>query len=119
MKFLLDTCIWGGVLPELQALGHDVVWIGSWEKDPGDQEILAIAHREERILATLDQDFGELIFRDGRMHCGIIRLAGIPSRRQAECLHRAALGFSHELQGNAVVTVEIARVRVRMPFDHG
>jgi hypothetical protein len=32
--------------------GHDVIWAGDWEKDPGDDEILAIAHREERVHTT-------------------------------------------------------------------
>jgi predicted nuclease of predicted toxin-antitoxin system len=31
-----------------------------WAKDPGDEEILTQAHREGRVLVTLDKDFGEL-----------------------------------------------------------
>ena len=41
MKLLLDTCVWAGALVELRAAGHDVVWSGDWDKDPGDQAILA------------------------------------------------------------------------------
>ena len=26
MRLLLDTCIWGGAIPELRASGHDVLW---------------------------------------------------------------------------------------------
>ena len=37
-----------------------MVWSGDWFEDPGDEEILAIARNEERILITLDKDFGEL-----------------------------------------------------------
>jgi len=33
---------------------------GNWEQDPGDEEILAKAHDEGRVLVTLDKDFGEL-----------------------------------------------------------
>src|SRR5205814_2069592 len=35
MKLLLDTCVWGGALAELQAAGHDVIWAGNWDEDPG------------------------------------------------------------------------------------
>ena len=70
MKLLLDTCVWGGVCKELRAAGHDVVWAGDWQEDPGDHEILGRAHREERILVTLDKDFGELVFRFHRIHSG-------------------------------------------------
>jgi hypothetical protein len=31
MKLLLDSCVWGGALAELQAAGHDVVWAGQWD----------------------------------------------------------------------------------------
>ncbi len=60
MKILLDTCVWGGAGAELEAAGHDVVWTGDWDKDPGDDEILGYAHNEQRILVTLDKDFGQL-----------------------------------------------------------
>jgi len=60
MRLLLDACVWGGARAELEAAGHDVVWIGEWNEDPGDEEILARAYREGRILVTLDKDFGEL-----------------------------------------------------------
>lgn len=54
MRLLLDTCVWGGAKKELVSAGHDVVWCGDWERDPGDLEILAVAKREQRILITLD-----------------------------------------------------------------
>lgn len=74
MKLLLDTCVWGGgACRELQSAGHDVIWAGEWSKDPGDDEILERAHREGRILVTLDKDFGELAVFRGIPHSGIIR----------------------------------------------
>ena len=56
MKLLLDACVWGGACPELEAAGYDVVWAGSWPTDPGDEQILARAHHEGRVLVTLDKD---------------------------------------------------------------
>jgi hypothetical protein len=32
MKILLDTCVWGGVVQELRAAGHDVVWARDYRK---------------------------------------------------------------------------------------
>src|SRR5271157_4749229 len=60
MKLLLDTCIWGGAADELRMRGHDVIWSGDWDEDPGDEEILTTALAQGRILITLDKDFGEL-----------------------------------------------------------
>ena len=76
MKLLLDTCVWGGVR-EIAATGHDLVWAGSWSEDPGDEEILASAERDGRVLVTLDKDFGELAVVRNQPHGGIIRLVDI------------------------------------------
>ncbi len=65
MRVLLDSCVWGKACAELKAAGHDVVWSGNWPKDPGDEEILAQAQREGRVLVTLDKDFGELAVMRG------------------------------------------------------
>ncbi len=59
MNVLLEPCVWGGAKPDLQGAGHDVWWTGDLAKDPGDEAILARAHREQRVLITLDKDFGE------------------------------------------------------------
>jgi predicted nuclease of predicted toxin-antitoxin system len=56
VKVLLDSCVWGGAKPALIAAGHDVDWSGDWPADPGDEDILARAHREGRVLITLDKD---------------------------------------------------------------
>jgi predicted nuclease of predicted toxin-antitoxin system len=68
MKILLDTCVWGGVAQELRAAGHDVGRAGDWQEDPGDDEILERAHKEGRVLVTLDKDFGELAIVHERPH---------------------------------------------------
>ena len=56
MKLLLDACVWGGTAKELTSAGHDVVWAGDWPEDPGDDEILARAFSDDRILVTLDNE---------------------------------------------------------------
>ncbi len=56
LKLLLDSCVWSGVRDELRVAGHEVEWVGDWPADPGDDEILTRAHREQRILVTLDRD---------------------------------------------------------------
>ncbi|MEX2142303.1 MAG: DUF5615 family PIN-like protein [Pirellulales bacterium] len=83
MKLLLDSCVWGGAVQTLRDAGHEVDWCGNWPKDPGDNEILTIAHREGCILVTLDKDFGELAVLHGSPHCGIIRLVDVSAHQQA------------------------------------
>lgn len=116
MKLLLDSCVWGGALAELRAAGHDVVWSGDWDQDPGDEEILGHALAEGRILMTLDKDFGELAIVRGLPHRGILRLANFPARQQARaCLHVLGL-HGTELEAGAIITAEPGVVRIR-PAD--
>jgi len=113
VRILLDTCVWGGVKQVLARAGHDVIWAGDWEQDPGDDEILAIAYSEGRILITLDKDFGELAVVFGQPHSGIVRLVNMSTKQQGEvCLEVLARYESNLLKG-ALITAERDRVRVR------
>jgi predicted nuclease of predicted toxin-antitoxin system len=114
MKFLLDTCVWGTASKELRNAGHDVVWAGEWPDDPGDDERLGRAHREGRILVTLDKDFGELAVFHGTPRSGIIRLVNIGARKQAPACLRVIDLHGEELTSGAVITVEPSRLRIRL-----
>jgi predicted nuclease of predicted toxin-antitoxin system len=113
VKLLLDTCVWGGVVDALKSKGHDVVWAGDWPADPGDEEILALAYQEGRILITLDKDFGELAVVREQAHAGIIRLVVLSASQQAPTCLRVLQRYGTELQSGAIVTVERGRIRVR------
>ena len=113
MKLLLDSCVWGGALREFEEAGYDAVWSGNWFKDPGDEEIIAYAYREERILITLDKDFGELAIVHSKPHHGIIRLVNFSAREQASiCISILSL-YEEELKSGAIITAEPWRVRIR------
>ena len=73
MKLPLDSCVWGGAAERLRAAGHDVIWSGDWDVDPGDEEILAHALSERRVLVTIDKDNGH--------HHGRVRPAPDPAPR--------------------------------------
>jgi predicted nuclease of predicted toxin-antitoxin system len=117
MKLLLDTCVWGGAKVELQAAGHDVLWTGDLTQDPGDEDILAQAHREQRVLITLDKDFGELAIRRSLPHCGIVRLVNISARQQGAVSQQVVAQYGDELIRGAIVTVEAGQVRIRPASD--
>ena len=117
MKLLLDSCVWGGALTRLRAAGHDVVWSGEWPADPGDEEILARALAEGRVLITLDKDFGELAVVRELPHAGIVRLVGFSATRQAEMTLRVLQLHGADLAAGAIVTAEAGRLRVRLRTD--
>ncbi len=46
------------------------------DRDPRmrDKDILAWAASEQRLLITMDKDFGELVFHSGQPHAGVLLL---------------------------------------------
>jgi predicted nuclease of predicted toxin-antitoxin system len=118
VKILLDSCVSELVGYELRELGPDVVWVGDWIRDPGDSAILEIAHREERVLVTIDKDFGELAVVHRMPHSGIIRLVDLPPSIHAQTCHEIVMELGEELAAGAIVTAEVGRWRIRPPEEN-
>jgi len=113
LKVLLDSCIWPGARDPIAAAGHEVEWVGAWNADPGDEEVLARAFSNQQVIVSLDKDFGELAVAFGRAQSGIIRLVDVRHAEQgALCVELLAL-HGAELAKGAIVTAEPGRVRIR------
>ena len=117
MWLLLDTCLSGKAATALRHSGQDVVWVGDWPADPGDAAILACARDEERILVTLDKDFGDLAIVRGQPHCGIVRLVDCSVKRQAVMCEFVLARHGESLVAGGIVTAEPGRLRIRPPGD--
>lgn len=78
-------------------------------------EILERAHRETRVLVTLDKDFGELAIVRGQPHSGIMRLVGVGAKQQGSACARVLASHGNDLLAGAIVTVEPGRLRIRTP----
>lgn len=115
MKLLLDSCVSGIAASELRAAGLDVLYAGEWDADPSDDEILAQAYGERRILVTLDKDFGERAVARGTAHAGIIRLVNMSAKQQAAACLKVLERYSQELGAGAIVTAEPGYARIRPP----
>ena len=114
MRFLVDESVDAPVAYRLRDDGHTVTCIWELEAGASDEAVLAQANRDEAILVTADRDFGELVFRLGRAHSGIllIRLAGLPLGRKAEIVSEAVREHGGDMT-NAFAVVTRALVRLR------
>jgi len=73
MRFLANENFPGAAVRALRAAGHDVSWIRTAAPGMPDQDVLAWAVREERILLTFDKDFGEVARRSAlSATCGVV-----------------------------------------------
>ncbi|MEE2927301.1 MAG: DUF5615 family PIN-like protein [Chloroflexota bacterium] len=81
-----------------------------YQGSPGldDSDVLSLAVEDDRILITADKDFGEMVFRERRLHKGIIllRLADERSSNKLEVLNRLFQQHSDHLPDNFVVVTE-------------
>ncbi len=74
MKFIVDESTGMAVAEYLRTIGHDVIAVSEVMPRADDQNILFEAAREGRVLITNDKDFGELVFRRGKLHHGVLLL---------------------------------------------
>ena len=72
LRFLADESCDFAVVRALRETGHDVVAVSEYTQRSRDDELIAQAHREGRILLTEDKDFGWLVFVRHEESAGVI-----------------------------------------------
>jgi predicted nuclease of predicted toxin-antitoxin system len=114
MRFLADENFPGHAVMQLRAAGHDVVWIRTTAPGSGDEEIVAWAMREDRIVLTFDKDFGELTWRAGLPATSGAVLFRLPMKPAADVgnILVARLGERTDWVGHFSV-IEPGRIRMR------
>lgn len=112
MKFLVDRCAGAKLAQWLREQGHDVLEASDEEPDPGDEELLARAASEQRVLVTIDKDFGALVFAQGAAHSGIVRLPDVPAAERIALFSRLLSAHEKDMSGGAIVTVRGDRIRI-------
>lgn len=114
MRFLIDASSDARLVDHLRADGHDVTRIGTdYPRTLSDPRVLALAHREQRILVTDDRDFGESVFVRRQPHVGVIylRLDTTNLSVRTARLDDALANHREELDRFLVVTRSEVRVR--------
>ena len=74
LKFLVDVGVGKKVEEFLLEKSYDTKAVRSLDQRMPDQEIIRLAALENRIVITMDKDFGELVYHSGMDHCGILLL---------------------------------------------
>ena len=115
MRFLVDRCAGRRLAAWLHSSEHDVVEGQALGPDLGDRALLEVAESENRILITMDKDFGELIYLHRVSHAGLIRLPDVRVARRIELVEELINQYREALEGRAIVTVQGGRVRISHP----
>jgi predicted nuclease of predicted toxin-antitoxin system len=117
VKIVVDSCIPQFVAHTLE-VQHDMIWIGDWEKDPGDLSILQYAYELKRVVITLDKDYGELAILHQIPHAGIVRLVDLSLKQQVEICSIVLERYEQELLEGSIITASLKRIRIRPPDTH-
>ena len=114
MQFIVDESTGRAVIEHLRSAGHRVLAINEAMPQALDREILARAASEDHILITNDKDFGELVFRSGQAHHGVLllRLRDESAANRVRVVMSVLEKYADRLTGNFVVATERG-VRIR------
>jgi predicted nuclease of predicted toxin-antitoxin system len=114
MKLVADEGVDGHIVARLRQDGHDVLYIAEKEPSISDDIVLSHANAQGALLLTEDKDFGELVFRQGLVHTGIvlIRLAGLSSEMKAATVSAVFRDHAAELS-DAFSVISPGMVRIR------
>ena len=121
MKFLIDMPVTPDAAPHLRAAGHDAIHaVDLGLARSSDNEVLAAARREGRIVITADLDYPRLIALQQADRPGVILFRGgaYSDREMLALLDRVlARASTHDLE-HSIVVVDRTRIRRRaLPID--
>ena len=92
----------------------DVYDVAAMNRGVSDDVVLSIARDRGALLLTADKDFGELVYRQRKIHCGVIltRLSGMLPNEKANLVVDVFRQYISELS-DAFVVITANGVRIR------
>ncbi len=113
LKFMVDVGVGEKVEQWIRGQGYDVKAVRSIDPKAEDAEILKMAESELRMVVTMDKDFGELVYRSGKAHAGvlILRLEDATGDEKADVVKRILSEHSDKMQSRFCV-FQAGRLRI-------
>jgi predicted nuclease of predicted toxin-antitoxin system len=114
VNLFADESVEQSVVDRLRQDSHDVVFVAELAPSITDDEVLRDANDRRAVLVTADKDFGELVFRQGAVHAGVVllRLAGLANATKGEIVAEVCRLRAAELAGSFTV-ISPGQVRIR------
>ena len=114
LRLLVDVSVGTGLVSFLREEGHDVVSVKEIDPRADDVSILSLAVDEKRIVVTMDKDFGELVYKSGLPHRGVIllRLEEHDRKAKVKIMSQILERHGEKLEGHFCV-YQNGRLRIR------
>lgn len=117
MRLLIDMNLSRTWMPYLAQAGFEAIhWADVGNPKALDHEIMAFARQNGFSVFTRDLDFGELLALNNSLGPSVVQLrGGDPMPEVSGTVVVSALnGFREKIEGGALVTISLARARVRV-----
>ena len=114
IKFLIDVGVGKKVEDFLNNEGFNIRAIRDINPRMNDKEVLNLAVLENRILITMDKDFGELVYNSGKHHAGvlILRLEDADGDTKVEVTKKILAEYYDKIESHFCVFQD-GRIRIR------
>lgn len=114
LRVLVDAGVGRSVEDWLRQAGHDVQSVRDRDATMDDPDILAWAVQEQRLVITMDKDFGELVYHSGQAHAGVLllRLEGANREEKVRVVEAIFSQHGDQLGGHFSVFQD-GRLRIR------
>ncbi len=117
MRFLIDQCLSAELVEGLAASGHDAVHVAAYGlARSSDDEILARAVHEDRVLLSADTDFGGLLAaRDATLPSVVLyrRRTRRRPHEQVMVLLANLAALEGDLNAGAIAVIDDRGIRIR------
>lgn len=113
LHFLADESCDFAVVRALRAAGFNVAAVSELAGASDDDQVIALATAQRRVLLTEDKDFGQLVFAANRESGGVI-LIRFPSAKRSVLGKRVleVVNREGERLRSAFTVIQPARVRI-------
>lgn len=113
-RFLVDVGVGKKVQRWLSANGYDVKCVRDIDPAMQDDKILRIAASENRMVVTMDKDFGQLVYRAGLTHSGVLllRLEDANGAEKAQAVEHILRNYSSRIV-NRFCVFQNGKLRIR------
>jgi predicted nuclease of predicted toxin-antitoxin system len=105
LRFLVDVGVGKGIEKYLMEEGHDTKAVRDIDPRMEDEEIVRVAVEENRMIVTMDKDFGELVYHSSMRHCGVIllRLEDAPGAEKLQVVKHIIKNYSSQIKDSFCV----------------
>jgi len=114
LKFLVDVGIGKKVEAYLKSQGYDTKTVRDIDSRMEDKEIIQKAVSENRMVVTMDKDFGELVYHSSMKHSGVLllRMEDATGQEKLQIIKNILTKYSEQIK-NCFCVFQNNRFRIR------